>query len=73
MRYLLVASDKSSQLPIEIPNEIVTTKSSSGIKSTTFRPSKKVARQSPVKSKVKAKVKPKVKRKCRQIAKSIAK
>ena len=51
MRYLLIAADKSSQLPIEIPDEISVIKSVSKAKSFTSKSPKKVVKRSSVKSK----------------------
>ena len=65
MRYLLIAADKSSQLPIEIPDEISVIKSVSKAKAFTFKTPRKVKKPSSVKSKTK--------KKCRQVGRSIAK
>lgn len=67
MRYLLITPDKSSQLPIEVPNEIAVTKSTSVVKSTAFKSSRKAAKQNSIKSKAR-----KIKRR-KQVAKSVAK
>ena len=65
MRYLLVAADKSSQLPIEIPDEILTHKAVSKAKSGNLKTSQKKVKRLSTKSR------PKKKR--NQIAKPIAK
>ena len=71
MRYLLITPDKSSQLPIEVPNEIAIqpnqTKSTSKVKSTTFKSSRKATKRNSIKSKAR-----KIKR-SKQVAKSVAK
>ena len=65
MRYLLVAADKSTQLPVEIPDEILTHKTVSKAKYTALKTSqKKRKRNIP---------KPHTKKKRKQIAKPIAK
>ena len=51
MRYLLVAVDKSSKLPIEIPSEIVAHTRVSKLKSTVLKSSQKIKRLSEAKQK----------------------
>ena len=73
MRYLLVAADKSSQLPVEIPDEILTRKTKTKpatlkthkTRATALKPSQKKRKRSNPKSNTKKKRK--------QIAKPIAK
>ena len=67
MRYLLITPDKSSQLPVEVPNEIAITKSTSKVKSSTFKSSRKATKRNSIKSKAR-----KIKR-SKQVAKSVAK
>ena len=64
MRFLLVAADKSTKIPIEVPTEIV--KKSTKISS-------KLSKLKTIKSDKKAKRKIKSNKKVRQIARSIAK
>ena len=70
MRYLLVAADKSSQLPVEIPDEILTHKSrakASKVHKTRATPSK------PSKKRKRSVSKAHPKKKRKQSAKPIAK
>ena len=66
MRYLLVAADKSSQLPVEIPNEIVVHTKASKHKSTASKSAQKVKKRP-------TKAKNKVSKKRKQISRPIAK
>ena len=66
MRYLLVAADKSSQLPVEIPDEIVVHRKSSKAKSAAPKIPSKLKRLSKAKKNT-------VFKKHKQISRAIAK
>ena len=67
MRYLLITPDKSTQLPIDVPDEIIVTKSRTVVTPTAFKSSRKAVKQNSIKSKAR-----KIKRR-KQVAKSVAK
>lgn len=51
MRYLLVAPDKSSQFPVDIPNEIIAKSKTKSQKNPKLKAPKKKVKRNPPKSK----------------------